>query len=142
MKSSILIAAIVVCALSAPIVSVSAQEKSAPAKPAMSMDMGSQMPQMLENMKKMQAQMEMIRKTTDSKERRKLLREHMQAMQAGMSMMQSVGGPMLMRMMGDKPGTSDPKQQQEMMAWRMDMMQMMMEQVIQHEQMTDSKPAR
>ena len=56
MKTSILISAIVACALSAPI--VSAQEKSAPAKPAMSMDMDKQMPQMQENMKKMQQQME------------------------------------------------------------------------------------
>ena len=140
MKTSILVAAIVACALSAPI--VSAQDKSAPAKPAMSMDMDKQMPQMLENMKKLQTQMEKIRKTTDPKERRKLLQEHMQAMQAGMNMMQSVGGPMMMRMLGDKPGTSDPKQQQEMMAWRMDMMQMMMEQVIQHDQMTESRPIK
>ena len=140
MKTLILVAAIVACALAAPI--VAAQEKSAPATPAMSMDMDKQMPQMLENMKKMQTQMEKIRKTTDSKERRKLLQEHMQAMQVGMNLMQSVGGPMMMRMLGDKPGTSDPKQQQEMMAWRMDMMQMMMEQVIQHDQMTESRPIK
>ena len=37
MKTSIVIVAIAACALSAPI--VSAHEKSAPAKPAMSMDM-------------------------------------------------------------------------------------------------------
>ena len=140
MKTSVLVAAIVACALSAPL--VSAQERPTPAKPAMRMDMDNQMPQMLENMKKLQTQMEKIRKTTDPKERRKLLQEHMQAMQAGMNMMQSVGGPTMMRMLGDKPGTSDPKQQQEMMAWRMDMMQMMMEQVIQHDQMTESRPVK
>jgi len=28
------------------------------------------------------------------------------------------------------------------MAWRMDMMQMMMEQVIQHDQMTESRPVK
>jgi hypothetical protein len=140
MKTSTLIAAIVACALSAPI--VSAQETSAPAKSAMSMDMDKQTPQMQENMKKMQMQMEKIRKTTDSKERRKLLREHMQNMQKGMNMMQSVGGPMMMRMLGDNPGTSDPKQQEEMLAWRMDMMQMMMEQMIQHVQMTESRLAK
>ena len=78
MKTSILVAAIV-CALSTPI--VSAQDKSVPAKPAMSMDMDKQMPQMQENMKKMQQQMEKLRATTDPKERQKLMQEHMQAMQ-------------------------------------------------------------
>lgn len=52
MKTSILVTTIVACVLSVPI--VSAQEKSAPAKPTMSMDMDKQMPQMQENMKKMQ----------------------------------------------------------------------------------------
>jgi len=141
MKTSILVAAIVACALSAPTI-VSAQERSAPTQPAMNMDMDTQMPQMLENMKKMQTQMEEIRKTTDSKERRKLLQDHMQNMQKGMNLMQGVGGPTMMRMLGDKPGTSDPKQQQEMMAWRMDMMQMMMEQMMQHVQITESMPAK
>ena len=56
MKTSTLLAAIVACAISAPI--VSAQDKSAPAKPAMSMDMDKQMPQMQENIKKMQQQVE------------------------------------------------------------------------------------
>ena len=51
MKTSILIPAIVACALSAPI--VSAQEKPAPTKPAMSMDMDKHMGQMQENMKLM-----------------------------------------------------------------------------------------
>ncbi len=55
MKTSILVSAIVAGALTAPI--VSAQEKTAPAKPAMSMDMEKQMPQMQQNMKKMQEQM-------------------------------------------------------------------------------------
>ena len=55
MKTSMLVAAIVTCALAAPI--VSAQETSAPFKPARSMDMDKQMPQMQENMKKMQEQL-------------------------------------------------------------------------------------
>ena len=75
MKTSILVFAIVAGALSAPI--VSAQEKSTPAKPAMSMDMDKQMPQMQEKMKGMQQQMEKLRATTDPQERQKLMQEHM-----------------------------------------------------------------
>jgi len=81
MKTSILISAIAACGLlaacttSAPV--VSAQEQSAAAKPAMSMDMDKQMSQMQENMKKMQQQMQKLRATTDPKERQKLIQEHM-----------------------------------------------------------------
>ena len=140
-KTSILVAAIVACALSAPI--VSAQEKSAPAKPAMSMDMDKQMPQMQDNMKKMQGQMDKIRKTTDPKERQKLMQEHMQTMQDNMKTMRGMGSPMMMG--GQKGGGmmgGDPKQRQEMMGKRMDMMQMMMEQMMQHDQMMESMPAK
>ena len=55
MKNSILVAATVACAPSAPF--VSAQEKSAPAKPAMSMGMDRQRSRMQEHMKEMQRQM-------------------------------------------------------------------------------------
>ncbi len=60
-----------------------------------------------------------------------------------------MGGPTMMGMMGSKPGATgpgmmggDPKQQQEMMGRRMDMMQMMMEQMMQHGQMMESTPAK
>ena len=56
MKTPILVSAIVASAPSAPI--VSAQEKSAPVKPAMSMGMDRQMSRMKENMKEMRQQME------------------------------------------------------------------------------------
>ena len=118
MKTSILISAIVACALSAPI--VSAQEKSAPAKPAMSMDMDKQMSQMQQNMKKMQQQMEKLRATTDPKERQKLMQEHMQTMQENMKAMRGMGGPM---MMGGKKGDmaeGDMMKRHEMMEKRMD----------------------
>jgi len=115
MKASTLIAAIVACAISAPV--VFAQEKSAPAKPPMSMDMDKHMPQM---------------------------QEHMQAMQENMKSMRGMGGPMMMGMMGSKPGAAgpgmmggEPKQRQEMMEKRMEMMQMMMEQMVQHDQATE-----
>jgi len=147
MKTSILIPAIVACALSAPI--VSAQEKSAPAKPAMSMDMDKQMPRMQENM---QTQMDKIRKTTDPKERQKLMQEHMQAMQENMKAMRGMGGPMMKggaedggMMMGGKKGgmmEGDMMKRHAMMEKRMDMMQMMMEQMMQHDQMMESMPAK
>jgi DNA-binding protein YbaB len=141
MKTSILMSTFVACALSAPI--VSAQDKSAPASPAMSMGMDKQMPQMQENMKKMQAQMEKSRVTTDPKERQALMQEHMQAMQDNMKAMRGMGGPMMMG--GQKGGgmtSAGPTQRTQMMEQRMDMMQMMMEQMVQHDQMMQSTPAK
>jgi len=141
MKTSILISSFVACALSAPI--VSAQDKSAPASPAMSMGMDKQMPQMQENMKKMQAQMEKSQATTDPKERQALMQEHMQAMQENMKAMRGMGGPTMMG--GQKGGgikSAGPTQRPEMMEQRMDMMQMMMEQMVQHDQMMQSTPAK
>ncbi len=162
MKTSILISAIVACALSAPI--VSAQERvPTPAKPGMQMDMDKQMPQMQDNMKKMQQQMEKIGATTDPKVRQKLMQEHMQTMQENMKTMRGMGGPMMMGsgerggmgmggqkggmgMGGQKGDTAmggqksadvtggDVKARQETMEKRMDMMQMMMEQMIQRDQ--------
>ena len=140
MKTSILISAIVACALSAPI--VSAQEKPAPTKPAMSMDMDKHMGQMQEKMKAMQAQMDTIRNTTDPKERQILMQAHMQAMQENMKMMRGMGGPMMGGQKGGGMMGGDPKQRQEMMEKRMDMMQMMMEQMMQHDQMMESMPAK
>lgn len=150
MKTSMMIPAILACALSAPFVSVvSAQERTAPAKPAMSMGKDAPMSQMQEKMKAMQAQMDKLHKTTDPKERQKLMHEHMQAMQENMKAMHSMGGPMMAGMMGSKPGTKgpgamggDPKQQQEMLGQRMDMMQMMMEQMLQHDHAMESMPAK
>jgi hypothetical protein len=59
------------------------------------------------------------------------MQEHMQTMQENMQTMHGMGGPM---MMGGKPGATgpgmmggDPKQRQEMMEKRIDMMQMMMQ---------------
>ena len=150
MKSSILITTLIACALSVPI--VSAQEKTTPAKPAMSMDMDKQMPQMQENMKRMQQQMEKIRATSDPTERQKLMQEHMQAMQENMKMMHGMAGPMMIgsgrdsaMMMGGKKGgmtPSDMMKRDEMLEKRMDMMQMMMEQMVQHDHVAESMPAK
>ena len=131
MKIAILIPAIV-AALSMPI--ASAQDKSAPAKPAMGMDMDKHMGKMQGNMKAMQAQMDKIHKTTDPKERQKLMQAHMTAMQENMKAMRGMGGPM-MKGGGEHGGMKDGDmmKRHEMMANRMDMMQMMMEQMMQHD---------
>jgi hypothetical protein len=135
MKTSILISAIVACALSAPI--ASAQDK-----PGMNMDMDKdkQMAPMQENIKKMQHQMDMIATTTDPKERQKLMQEHMQTMQENMKAMRSMGGPTMKgggMAMDDKKGGGmmggDVKKRQDGMEKRMDMMQMMMEQMMQRD---------
>jgi uncharacterized protein (DUF3084 family) len=143
MKTSILISAIVACALAAPI--VSAQERPTPAGPAMNMDMDKQLPRMQENMKKMQRQMDRIHKTTDMSERQKLMQEHMQAMQENMKAMRGMGGPMMKgagEHGGMKGGTreGDMNKRQDMMEQRTDMMQMMMEQMIQRDQAMESMP--
>ncbi|MBV6324389.1 hypothetical protein [Duganella violaceipulchra] len=95
---------------------------------------------MMENMQKMQRQMEKIQATTDPKERQKLMQEHMQAMQDNMKAMRAAdaspasdkhqgkaGGGMMMR--------------PDMMEKRMDMMQMMMEQMVQHQGVKEAAPA-
>lgn len=151
MKTSILIAAITACALSVPF--ASAQDKVAPDKPAMdmNMDMGQRMSQMQQNMTAMQAQMARIRATTDPTERRKLMQAHMQAMQENMTAMSGMGGPM--KMGGGQPGGmamgdskpmagGDMMQRHQMMENRMNMMQMMMEQMLQHQQALESMPAK
>ncbi|WP_395400977.1 hypothetical protein ACHMW6_25385 [Pseudoduganella sp. UC29_106] len=134
MKTSILFAAIVACALSAPI--VSAQEKTVPVTSSMGMNK-----QMQENMKEMQHQMEKFQATTDPKERQKLMQEHMQSMQESMKEMHGMGGSM---MSSDQHGgvtkgdhknmaKGDMMKHHDMMEKRMDMMQMMMEQMVQHQ---------
>jgi len=143
MKTSILIAAIAACALSAPF--ASAQDEAAPDKPAMSMDMEQQMSQMQQNMTAMQAQMARIRATTDPTERRKLMQAHMQAMQENMTAMSGMGGgqPGGMAMGDSKPMAGGAMMQRhQMMENRMSMMQMMMEQMLQHQQAMESIPAK
>ena len=138
MKTSILISAIAASVMAAPV--ASAQNMAAPASSAMSMDADKQNSQMQENIKKMQHQMDMIATTTDPKERQKLMQEHMQTMQETMKAMRSMGGPTMKgggMAMGDKKGGGmmggDVKARQDGMEKRMDMMQMMMEQMMQRD---------
>jgi hypothetical protein len=67
----------------------------------------------------------------------------MQAMQDNMKAMRGMGGPMMMG--GQKGGgmtSAGPTQRTQIMEQRMDMMQMMMEQMVQHDQMMQSTPAK
>ena len=144
MKTTLLVSAIAACALSAPI----AFAQTAPAKPAMSMG-DKPMPAVDENMKKMQQQMDKIGTTTDPKERQKLMQVHMQTMQENMKAMRAMGDPMPMDdkkgggkmggMMGGKKD-GDLKDRQEMTEKRMDMMQMMMEQMMKRDQAMQPMP--
>jgi hypothetical protein len=105
-------------------------QPSAEATPAMQKMQG--------QMRDMQALMDRIHSTTDPQERRRLMSEHMQSMQQGMTMMSQ-----MMRGEGDTP--AQPREcaqgdtecrmqrmqgQQEMMNQRMSMMQMMMQQMV------------
>jgi periplasmic protein CpxP/Spy len=145
MKRLPLLATMVVAALVAP--GTYAQDtKPTPAKPAMNMDMDKQMPQMQEKMKAMQAQMDNIRKTSDPKERQKLMQAHMQAMQENMKMMHGMGGGqpggMMMGTKKDGMTDGDMMKRQELMEKRMDIMQIMMDQMMQRDQMMQSMPAK
>ncbi|MFA6314498.1 MAG: hypothetical protein WCV99_13875 [Sterolibacterium sp.] len=146
MKTSMLIAIIFACGLSAPI--VSAQEKSEPAKPAINKDTTNQMPQLRQNMMKAQKQIDKIRSTTDATEYQKLMQAHMDTMQGSMAMIRHMHGPMMdgvvehagMKKAGSKRGSD--RTHYEMMEQRMDSMQMMMEQMLQHDQAAHSTPSK
>ena len=97
---------------------------------------------MQERYKKMQEQMEKVRQAKDPKERQKLLQEHWQTMHDGMGMMGGMGmGPRGGGMgMGygprGCPAGATPEAtacRQNMMERRMDMMQMMMDQMMEHQ---------
>jgi len=98
---------------------------------------------MQDQMQKMQDEMARIQSTKSPAERRKLMHQHWQSMMQGMTMMnQCCGGQMMMGMMGHMGGqgaggmhggmgTMSP----QMMQNRMDLMQMMMDQIMQHQHM-------
>lgn len=107
-------------------------------------------------MQKMQDLMARIRETADPKERMRLMQEHMQAMHEGMKMMGSMRGGMG-GMMGDRKGPAAKEgkagaaqqggsakaggmkggmmKRHKMMQQRMDRMESMMEQMLEHEAM-------
>lgn len=140
MKTTLITVVFVVYALLATM--VSAGDTATTTAPAISMEKS--MPQMHANMEKMQQQMEKLQVTTDPKERQKLLDEHMLTMQENMKAMHGMGGQMMMgsaqhagMAMADKKVAmteADMMQHHTMMVNRVDIMQMMMEQMVQHDQ--------
>lgn len=151
MKYSILFTALATVALSAPLAFADEAhppevgKKAAPARSGKTAGIADkqtdmQMGQMQEQMKKMQAQMEEIRKTTDPEERQKLMRQHMQSMREGMKTMRGMcddmeegggmmGGDMKSGMMGG-----------DMMEKYMEMMEVMMDQMMEHQGQQESMP--
>ncbi len=99
---------------------------------------------------KTQALLDKIKTTADPAERQKLMHEHTQAMMEGMQMMHGMGGDMMTGMMGK--GDSGPSKSRTktspasnammcdhaMMEKHMAMMQTMMEQMMAHQQATES----
>jgi len=98
-----------------------------------SMNMGGQMGQMDEHMKKMQALHEKMMSATSPEERQKLMDEQRKEMHDGMAMMAPMmqGGGTMGGMgggtMGQKGKPADANTQMQMMQKRMDMMHMMMQ---------------
>ena len=100
------------------------------------------------HMKMMKIQMQAIREEADPEKRKVLMQAHRQSMREGMKMMRGNGGQGMMSMMhGDRNkgmknkmkgkehshGKMDQHVRMEHMEHRMNTMQMMMEQMMQHE---------
>jgi TolA-binding protein len=112
------------------------QQQSTAKPEAAGPDMHKHMQQMQEHMRDMQAQMEKMRQTTDPAEREKLMQEHMQTMQEHMKSMgehmksmHGSGGGMMMG--ADQKGRQEITDKRlDMIEKRMDLMQMMREQMM------------
>jgi hypothetical protein len=99
--------------------------------------------EMEKHLKDMQAEMEKMHTTKDPKERRKLMDEHMKSMRDMMKGMRGSSDEMKMGMMSGGPKAGEPmpegeKQRQYLLEKRIDMMNMMMEQMGQREDMMKS----
>jgi len=111
---------------------------------------GKKMEKMQEQMKTMRAQMEKIHAAANPQERRKLMEEHMQSMRDGMKTMGEMSGAKGKMGMMDKKKEGEPMMKEggkekegmqmgmmmkrhKMMENRLDMMEMMMEQMMEHE---------
>jgi len=169
MKSRLIafsLAAVLVVPLAMAEAPAKAEKKAVPAADA---DMDKYYAAMQERYKKMQEQMERLRKTTDPKERQKIWEEHWLTMHEGMNMMMGRGGMgpgMMMGGMGPGAGMgprggmgagmgprggmgpgaacgalgaqATPEQMaycQRRLEQRMDMMQMMMDQMLEHQRL-------
>lgn len=143
MKTASLFVVIPVCIVSL-VAPVHAQDQTAPAQPAMNMEMDTQMSRMHENMSAAQGQMNRFRATTDPKERRMLMQDHMQTMQDSMKLMHGMTGPMKMgssqaadlQVPPGKPmAGGEMRNHHEMMQRHMQVMQMVLELMVQQDQM-------
>ena len=145
------------CLFSVPLVQAADEEDHAAhhpgadqsqATPAQDDKAAMKMDKMQEKMKTMQEQMGKIHSAKDPQERKKLMKEHMQSMQDGMKMMGGMGvgvkgGDMMAKAKKDqaesKVDAGDGMEMCMMMIKhnsveaRLDMMQMMMEQMMEHE---------
>jgi hypothetical protein len=128
-------------------------------KAAAKEDAGSGMMMMDRQMQKMRDLMEKMHKASDPAERQRLLEEHMQAMHEGMETMRGMRGEM--GMMGKRKDAAKDGEgraqddsadgghmmmgmlkRHKMMQQRMDMMESMMEQMLEHEAMERKLEAR
>ena len=104
---------------------------------------GMKMDKMQKKMKKMQDLMAKIQSTDDPKERQKLMEEHMESMRDGMKMMRGMGGKPKGEHPAEGGGEKDTDKggmmggmmmkKHQMMEDRLDAMQKMMEQILEHE---------
>ncbi|WP_339546721.1 hypothetical protein [Pseudomonas sp. RA_35y_Pfl2_P32] len=106
-----------------------------------------QMVQAQDIFKKMQAQMEQIQQTQDPQQRQKLLQEHWNTMQNGMSMMNGMRGPGMMgkgHMMGWQDYSNMTPEQKNQHQYMMDrytgMQQMMMDNMMRHQHFMQGPP--
>ena len=106
-----------------------------------------QMVQAQDIFKKMQAQMEQIQQTQDPQQRQKLLQEHWNTMQNGMSMMNGMWGPGMMgkgHMMGWQDYSNMTPEQKNQHQYMMDrytgMQQMMMDNMMRHQHFMQGPP--
>jgi hypothetical protein len=93
-----------------------------------------QMQRMQANMKSMQDMMARIQATKDPAERQKLMQEHSKAMHAQMQMMGGMGGGQMGMMHGGSMMSGDMMKDHQAMLGRMSMTEMMMGQMLQHQE--------
>lgn len=99
--------------------------------------------QMESHLKDMQALMDRMQGTKDAKERRKLMDEHARSMREMMKNMRSSSGDMKMGMMGGGARRGGPlpegeKMRQHLLEKRIDMMDMMMDQMMKSQDLMKS----
>lgn len=133
-RFSILTVAVVTSGLFSP----TASAHGSPTSTEMDTCMQGPMNKMEENMVDMRAQMADIRATTDAEERQRLMHAHMQAMKNNMDSMREMGSQKMMGARKDGDAKSGAMDCGASMESRMDMMQMMMEQMIHREDATGS----